>query len=643
MGDRALVGLDLLFTSDLVSQYTSALSSGFSFVSFDLFHPKVFVPNCPELTTRHGIPSTRSDLVFQKDGKNITKCLVGKLSHYLDVDTELRWLRNMNEVTLQKQLHWGSHLGLPALSMRLNGPSIVNLARLLTTFIHDEYTPVKLWIIVPMCIDSEAPESHDTPVSEVTTQSGPEHSDSPWHWWMQLSSLASDITDALGVVLQIPKNLPDEPVIARWLSEPVCCLLLCTDVFLTNSKGFPVLPKSHQEVVRRFFKLNVQVLITGACRHDRGYVTYQQYVTWLWKNQSSPDVYELQSKGLEDQLQEPLQPLRDNLSSTTYSIFEMDGYKYTAYEQAIYKALVHRCTRSDPKGDDAKLESTPACQVVMVLGAGRGPLVNATLSASKRADCPVRVYVIEKNPNALYTLQDRMSHEWRGLDVHLICGDMRALDVPEKADIFVSELLGSFGDNELSPECLDGAQPHLKDDGISIPCSYTSYLTPIQSLQFYNETKRMRDPTNPSRTLIAQETPYVVRLRNCQVLCEPQKVFTFVHPKPDLKESNSRYSICTFPIKNEAIVHGLAGYFEAVLFDDVTLSTHPQRHSPQMVSWFPLAIPLDRPQHVRAGEHVTVHLWRVVDSHHVWYEWALTEPRPSRIHNAAGQAYKIAL
>jgi hypothetical protein len=31
-----------------------------------------------------------------------------------------------------------------------------------------------------------------------------------------------------------------------------------------------------------------------------------------------------------------------------------------------------------------------------------------------------------------------------------------------KCDILVSELLGSFGDNELSPECLDGAQKFLK-------------------------------------------------------------------------------------------------------------------------------------------------------------------------------------
>ena len=62
-------------------------------------------------------------------------------------------------------------------------------------------------------------------------------------------------------------------------------------------------------------------------------------------------------------------------------------------------------------------------------------------------------------------------------------GDMREWEPPEKADILVSELLGSFGDNELSPECLDGAQKFLKglaassDDWpflgwISILCKY---------------------------------------------------------------------------------------------------------------------------------------------------------------------------
>jgi len=42
----------------------------------------------------------------------------------------------------------------------------------------------------------------------------------------------------------------------------------------------------------------------------------------------------------------------------------------------------------------------------------------------------------------------------------------------ELADVIVSELLGSFGDNELSPECLYGAQHILKPGGISIPKNY---------------------------------------------------------------------------------------------------------------------------------------------------------------------------
>jgi protein arginine N-methyltransferase 5 len=45
--------------------------------------------------------------------------------------------------------------------------------------------------------------------------------------------------------------------------------------------------------------------------------------------------------------------------------------------------------------------------------------------------------------------------------VKVVSEDMRRWTPPrptDKADVMVSELLGSFGDNELSPECLDGAQ-----------------------------------------------------------------------------------------------------------------------------------------------------------------------------------------
>jgi hypothetical protein len=63
--------------------------------------------------------------------------------------------------------------------------------------------------------------------------------------------------------------------------------------------------------------------------------------------------------------------------------------------------------------------------------------------------------------------------------VTIISADMRTWSAPHAADILVSELLGSFGDNELSPECLDGAQRFLAPDGISIPRAHPAFLAPI--------------------------------------------------------------------------------------------------------------------------------------------------------------------
>ena len=39
----------------------------------------------------------------------------------------------------------------------------------------------------------------------------------------------------------------------------------------------------------------------------------------------------------------------------------------------------------------------------MVVGAGRGPLVRAALNAAELANQAVRIYAVEKNPNAVIT------------------------------------------------------------------------------------------------------------------------------------------------------------------------------------------------------------------------------------------------
>lgn len=67
-----------------------------------------------------------------------------------------------------------------------------------------------------------------------------------------------------------------------------------------------------------------------------------------------------------------------------------------------------------------------------------------------------------------------------GEQVTIVNSDMRVWKAPEKADILVSELLGSFGDNELSPECLDGAQSFLK--GLFFFNNYKSSLIFMNSI-----------------------------------------------------------------------------------------------------------------------------------------------------------------
>ena len=58
----------------------------------------------------------------------------------------------------------------------------------------------------------------------------------------------------------------------------------------------------------------------------------------------------------------------------------------------------------------------------------------------------------------------------------------------------MSELLGSWGDNELSPECLDGAQRFLKPDGVSIPQAYTSHFAPVSAHRVHTELALQKEP-----------------------------------------------------------------------------------------------------------------------------------------------------
>lgn len=286
----------------------------------------------------------------------------------------------------------------------------------------------------------------------------------------------------------------------------------------------------------------------------------------------------------------------------------------------------------------------------MILGAGRGPLVFAALTAAEQCNRKIRVYAVEKNPNAVITLMTLRRERWGG-DVGLPTGrvdviacDMRDWEAPEKADLVVSELLGSFGDNELSPECLDGVWSYVKPKAICIPVSYTSYLAPIQSHRLYTEAYHMREKDKAN--FLPTESGYVVHIRNHFPIDEAQPLFTFQHVdllKKPSERDNSRFGSLSFNCEVDTLCHGFAGYFETTLFGDIKLSTHPVNHTPGMFSWFPMYFPIHSPVFVPKKVPLTVNFWRLINNRQIWYEWSLSSPISTPIHNVNGRTYSIGL
>ena len=162
----------------------------------------------------------------------------------------------------------------------------------------------------------------------------------------------------------------------------------------------------------------VQVMVTGRPRHAHGRIVYLQYLQHL-AGQIPPRTQEehYESPYL-DFLQAPLQPLMDNLESQTYETFEKDPIKYNQYRKATALALLDQIRQRHP---GAPIPQVPAstfdhdaegkaplvqqalaqapgagsgsgeaageavlCKLLlMVVGAGRGPLVRASLKAAE--------------------------------------------------------------------------------------------------------------------------------------------------------------------------------------------------------------------------------------------------------------------
>lgn len=633
--ERLSCGLLLHNVTDVYDSLGNASQSGYSFIVTPVVHPRFRREFLEGKSKDRPGAFTRSDLLLST--QDWSTLVVGKISSWINPDSSVHAVKRNSELALEQELQYAAHLNLPAVLVTPRSENCYNLARYIYTKIlgSSGHPPnYSVWVYIPMRASEEDAQMFRNSASNgdmVKSEGEPykKNSIDTWEWWNAFRT-ACNTDKKVGLALELSADLPSYCEIQRWLGEPIRCVFIKTSLFSTNKKGFPVLTKAHQNLLKKMFKLDIQVVICGSNKHNH-MRNYHQYLEHLWGAQDPDDALSNFAKGYEDYLQFPLQPLMDNLESSTYEIFEKDPTKYTEYQKAIHAALLDRVSEE---------ERNTKVTVIMVVGAGRGPLVRAAIAAAKNTGCLIKVYAVEKNPNAIVTLHAQQYEMW-GDQVTVVSSDMREWVAPEKADILVSELLGSFGDNELSPECLDGAQKFLKDDGISIPASYTNYVVPVSAPKLYSEIAQMREKDKHPLTFF--EMPYVVHLHNHTSLSSPKPLFTFVHPNKVEVPDNSRYEKLSFGIPYNCTIHGFAGYFDTVLYKDIQLSIHPTSHSPGLFSWFPIFFPLKDPIYVSSKDQLEVHFWRCVSPRKVWYEWMVTKPIIGALHNPGGRSYTIGL
>ncbi|XP_061347751.1 protein arginine N-methyltransferase 1.5-like [Gastrolobium bilobum] len=393
LGDRegdtsksCFCGVETEFTNDLhhVIDF-NIINGGFDLIVAPLMHPafrpSVFLRH-PELKDHPGYNSVRT-MRFAGCDSTVDPTVwkndvVGKISSWIDLDSENETLRMDSETALKHEIEWASYLSLQACVLPPpKGTSWINYARCVHQILQG-LKNMQLWLRIPFGKPDDAPSASSRTLND------------SWKIWNSFRLLCEHHSQ-LSVALDNFKILPSENSLKRWYGEPVVAAILDTDTFINKNRGNgKYLSKRHQKLITDFFDHSIQIIISGKHVEDpfgthsvaeskaHPLQPYLDYVSFLYKRMDPLSE------------EERLQPLKNYSEAQSFENFELDEAKYNQYRKAICEALLDRVPN-----EEASMITT----VLVVVGAGRGPLVRASLKAAEETGRKLRVFAVEKNPN----------------------------------------------------------------------------------------------------------------------------------------------------------------------------------------------------------------------------------------------------
>ena len=192
-----------------------------------------------------------------------------------------------------------------------------------------------------------------------------------------------------------------------------------------------------------------------------------------------------------------------------------------------------------------------------------------------------------------------------------IKGVSSEVDLPERVDVIVSELIGYFAlEEDLLKYLVDAKRRFLKEGGRIIPSHLEMFISPVETpdiykkeIEFWNknlygiEFKKGRQEAINSR--------FVQLIRPEGLLAKPARLHSIDFYRLNELEKIYVHNSVTFKIEKKGILHGLCGWFSARLSEEILLSNSPQNRP---THWKNNFFPIERPVAVNKGDIVYVRM-----------------------------------
>ncbi|XP_055309339.1 protein arginine N-methyltransferase 5-like isoform X2 [Sitodiplosis mosellana] len=575
-------------------------------------------------------PFTRSDLLLS--GEEWRRNTILKVGEFGDCESRCKHVQKQSIRNLNEEINWAKHLdSIVCVTITLYNDESFNMARQLL-----EKFDQGGCVLAEMTIVDKSFFTQNYSKDEKTIKQS-QASTMVWQRWNKFR-LSIDFDKYFKIALELTPTMPNECELRRWFAEPVELIIIPSNMFeLSNNNNQISLKECYRYVCQEFWN-HTSASFAVRCTYDDPWIdNYPKILrSALAVNRFNGVKHECNYfSGFGLKL--PLTP-DDHINKCAKYHEKM----HNVYAKAIRLAIEDRLQIND------KVR-------LMICGANGWKLLEPVMAIIDNSKT-VEVFVFDEDPCARISIKEAIEHLYADRNTKItILADANAEEYFAEMDIVVSITSRAIYESQCLQFNFNRVHEYIRPDAIFIPGQSSISIVPITCALAYSTLHEGALKFN-HRNSAHELQSYEIRAqivcplytRNFYECADAHELFSFKYQcsyndRSIRVTTDSRTKRSEFVLDREAVVTGFAGYFQAVMYKDVTLNNRTMFNN-HNIGCIPMAyFPLKCPQTLSAQEKLKTAFWLHInaDKQECWYEWHTMAPIPTSFQNLKGDSYTL--